>query len=120
MVREIRKYEVFKLSHQLTLKVYPLTKKFPVDERFGLVSQMRRSAYSIPMNLIEGGARDSQAQFRQFVDISKGSCAEIQYQLELVRDLKYISVQDFNALNDEYNIVGKMLTKLMNRLKENR
>ncbi|MFH1943190.1 MAG: four helix bundle protein [bacterium] len=57
MSRDIEKYEVFQLSHQLVLKIYEMTKHFPAEEKFSLVLQMRRSAYSIPMNLAEGGMR---------------------------------------------------------------
>ena len=116
MGRDVRKYEVFKRAHQQTLKIYAMTKSFPSEERYGLVSQMRRSAYSIPMNLIEGGARIGEGEFRQFVNIARGSCAEIQYQLELVRDLGYITEQKFNEFNEDYTIVGKMLTSLLNKL----
>ena len=119
MSREIKKYEVFKKAHQLVLKVYSITKKFPAEERYGLVSQMRRSAYSIPMNLIEGGARDSEAEFRYFVNIACGSSAEVQYQLELVRDLQYITQQEYVELDKEYNDVGKMLNGLMKKLSAN-
>ena len=116
MGRNIRSYEVFKLSHEMVLKIYKSTKKFPNEERFGLTSQLRRSAYSIPMNLIEGGARRGEAEFRQFVNIAIGSCAEVQYQLELARDLSYFSTEEYTELNDNFARIGKMLNKLMQKL----
>ena len=119
MGRDIRNYKVSQLSHKLTLRIYELTKRFPAEERFGLISQMRRSAYSIPMNLVEGGARKSECEFRQFVNIAKGSSAEIQYQLELVRDLAYITNDEYTELNNTYTEVGKMLTGLLVKLKAN-
>jgi four helix bundle protein len=117
MGRNIKKYEVFKHAHSLVLKVYAITKQFPPEEKYGLSNQMRRSAYSIPMNLIEGGARNSEAEFRQFINIARGSCAEIQYQLELIRDLEYISIETFNEIHSKYDKIGKMLNVLSSRLK---
>ena len=119
MGRNVREYVVFNLSHQLTLSIYEITKLFPSDERFGLISQMRRCAYSIPMNLIEGGARASEAEFKHFVNIARGSSAEVLYQLDLVRDLNYINDSDHKKLQQEYVRVAKMLTILYKTLKGN-
>jgi len=116
MKRNIKNYEVFKLSHQMVLRIYAVTKKFPADEKFGLTSQLRRSAYSIPMNLIEGGARLGEGEFRQAVNIAVGSCAEVEYQLELAKDLTYLSAEEFIALQANYNSIGKMLNRLMQKL----
>ena len=69
-MRDIKNYDVFKLAHEMVLKVYEETKKFPREEQYGLTNQMRRAAYSIPLNLIEGGARDSVGEFKHFVNIS--------------------------------------------------
>jgi four helix bundle protein len=112
MARDIKSYDVFQAAHQTVLKIYMLTKAFPSEERFGLVSQMRRSAYSIPMNLVEGASRRTQSDFAHFVNIANGSCQEIKYQLELVRDLGYISVGQFEEFIAEYIRISKMLFKL--------
>lgn len=117
MRREIKKYEVFKLAHQMVLKIYSTTKKFPVEERYGLTSQLRRADYSIPMNLIEGGARQGEGEFRQFVNIATGSCAEVEYQLELCHDLGYLTDDEFTELTAGYTSVGKMLNNLMKKLR---
>ena len=117
MPRNIKKYEVFQLAHQMVLKIYETTKDFPPEERYGLTSQLRRSAYSVPMNLIEGGAKLGESEFRRFVDIEIGSCAEVEYQLELCHDLKYLSDQDFTDLSENYQSIGKMLNRLMQTLK---
>lgn len=79
----IEDMDVFKLSHRLTLDIYQHTKKYPTDEKFGLVSQMRRAASSVPMNLVEGSHRNNRKEYRQFVGIAKGSVAELKYQLML-------------------------------------
>jgi len=82
-MRKIRDYDVFDLSHRMTLEIYKLTKNFPKEERYGLVSQLRRAAYSIPMNLVEGGARKGEKEFARFTSIAMGSCEEVRYQLLL-------------------------------------
>ncbi len=118
MPRNIREYEVFRLSHKMVLEIYSVTKKFPQDERYSLTSQIKRSAYSIPMNLIEGGAKRTEAEFRRFVDIAVGSCAEMEYQLELCRDLKFLTIEQYDFLAKQYTSIGKMLNKLMQKLNE--
>jgi four helix bundle protein len=107
---------VFKLSHSLTLEIFKLTKTFPKEEKFGLTSQMRRAAYSIPMNLMEGAHRLSSREYRQFVGIAKGSTGEIKYQLLLAKDLKYISEDLYSNLEAQYERVSQMLTKLAKSL----
>ena len=67
-----------------------MTKNFPEEEKFGIISQMRRAAYSVPMNLVEGANRLNSKEYRHFVGIAKGSAGEITYQLLLARDLKYM------------------------------
>ena len=98
MTEHVEDLDVFKLSHSLCQRTYTLTKKFPPEERFGLIAQMRRSAYSIPMNLIEGSYRLGRREYRQFVGIARGSTGEIMYQLLLSRDLGYISGEEHQFL----------------------
>jgi four helix bundle protein len=77
--KTVEDLEVFKRSHRLTLETYKITNQFPPDEKFGLVSQMRRAAASIATNLIEGSHRVSRAEYRYFVGIAKGSAGELKY-----------------------------------------
>jgi four helix bundle protein len=112
LVRNIKEYEVFKRAHKLALGIYKITKDFPKEELYGLVSQLRRSAYSIPMNLAEGGTRQGEKEFSQFINISLGSCEEMRYQLLLSKDLGYIDLERFEKLDSEAEIVKKMLSKL--------
>jgi four helix bundle protein len=116
MARNIKEYKVFKLSHKSVLKIYQVIKNFPSEERYGLAAQLRRAAYSIPMNLIEGGARSGEREFRQFVNIAIGSCAKVEYQLALCNDLNYLSEEDNKFLRNAYEEIGKMLNGLMNKL----
>ena len=97
--------------------MYGQTKKYPVEERFGLTSQMRRAASSVPMNLMEGSHRNSKKEYRQFVGIAKGSSAELKYQLLLSLDLSYIIKDTFKELNEMNQRVLQMLEKLNIALK---
>jgi len=91
----------------MVIEVYKTTKAFPKEERYGLTSQMKRSAYSIPMNLVEGGAKRTEKEFRRFVDIAIGSCAELEYQLELCRDLNFLTSDQYDSLNKKYTSLAK-------------
>jgi four helix bundle protein len=101
-MKTVEDLDVFKLSHQLALQIYEVTKNFPEYEKFGLISQMRRSAYSIPMNLLEGSHRLSTKEYRQFVGIARGSAGEMKSQLLLARDLKYVSNERYRDLIERY------------------
>ncbi len=109
---DIWKYDVFTLADQLVLDVYRLTNSFPSEERFGLAAQMRRAAYSIPMNLVEGASRGSTKDFNRFVLVANGSCDEVRYQLHLAFQLGYIDQRAHLELAREYEKVRMMLTKL--------
>lgn len=116
MVKDVKDLEVFKLAHSLVLDIYKLTENFPQEERFGLISQMRRSAYSIPMNLIEGSNRLNTKEYRHFVGIAKGSAGEISYQILLTKDLGYVSEEIYSEMKEKYVIVIKMLSSLAKSL----
>ena len=116
IMKTVEDLDVFKLSHQLALEVYEITKGLPEYEKFGLTSQMRRSAYSIPMNLMEGSHRLTTKEYRQFVGIAKGSAGEMKYQLLLARDLKYVSNERYWHLIEKYERVSQMLTRLVQSL----
>jgi four helix bundle protein len=115
-MKKVEELDVFKLSHSLTLEIYRITKSFPEEEKFGLISQMRKAAYSIPMNLMEGAHRLGSKEYRQFIGIARGSTGEIKYQLLLVRDLNYISENEYSDLLSKYERVSQMLTKLAKSL----
>jgi len=116
MIKDVKELDVFKLAHSLVLDIYKLTENFPQEEKFGLISQMRRSAFSIPMNLIEGSNRLNTKEYRRFVGIAKGSAGEISYQTLLARDLGYISNEAYLSLKDRYEVVIKMLANLAKSL----
>ncbi len=99
--------EVWKKSHELTLKIYEVTKSFPTDERYALTDQMRRCSYSIPMNIAEGAGYQSKKNFQRFLDVSKGSAFELDYQLRLVKDLDYIDKPTYLKLKEETVTIQK-------------
>lgn len=107
---------VWQKSYKLTLDIYTVTKKFPKEELFGLVSQMRRSAVSIPSNLSEGNTRGSKKEHIQFTRIAYGSGAELETQLSISYDLKYISEKEYNNINNLLSEVMRMLNKLITAL----
>ncbi|OGP62409.1 MAG: four helix bundle protein [Deltaproteobacteria bacterium RBG_13_47_9] len=115
-MKKVEELDVFKLSHSLALEIFKVTKSFPEEEKFGLISQMRRASYSIPTNLVEGAHRLSSKEYRQFVGIAKGSTGELKYQLLLVNDLKYISEDQYSNLRQKCERVSQMLTKLAKSL----
>jgi four helix bundle protein len=106
--------EVWKKSMELVENIYRLTCKFPKNEQYGLISQMRRSAVSIPSNIAEGAARNSHREFIQFLYISLGSLSEIETQLSLAQRLSY--VRDGEILTD-IDQIRKMTAGLINYLK---
>lgn len=112
----IEDMDVFKLAHELTLEIYKQTQKYPSEEKFGLVSQMRRSSSSIPMNLMEGSHRNNKKEYKHFVGIAKGSAAELKYQIMLSRDIGYVDGNTYEKLLKDTIRVLQMLEKLNNSL----
>ena len=112
----VEELDVFKLSHELVLKIYKITADYPDNERYGLTSQMRRAASSICMNLMEGSHRISRNEYKHFISISRGSCGEVKYQLMLSKDLRYIDDDTFKEKFEAYERVSMMLTKLYKSL----
>lgn len=110
--------KVWQKSHQLVLDIYKVTKRFPSEEKFSLVDQIKRSSSSIPTNIVEGNSRKTKKEFIQFLYVSKGSCEETKYHLLLSRDLNYISNIEYNDLNLKINEISKMISSLINYLKD--
>ena len=115
-MRDFKKYDIWKLSHVFTLKIYELTKSFPKDETYGLISQIRRASSSIPTNISEGCGRSSDKEFNRFLTIALGSASEVEYLILLSKDLKHINDTLFNSLNEEINIIKKKIYTLKQKL----
>ena len=103
--------EVWKKSHKLVIEIYNITKKFPNEEKFGIVSQMRGAAISIAANIAEGFKRRTPKDKSNFYNISQGSLEELKYYLILSRDLGYL--QSDNNLQNLFESIGKMLYGLI-------
>ena len=122
-VKKIQSYKdliVYQKGYKLALEIYRVTKKFPKEEIFGLVSQMRRSAVSIPCNIAEGYRRNHRKEYIQFLYIASGSCGELETLLSLSRDLNLVDNDDFNnlyCLQDEISRLLQGLIKSLSRTK---
>lgn len=115
--RTYQKLIVWKEAHALCLQIYKITAEFPSTEKFGLISQMRRSGYSIPTNLAEGNSRASKKDKSHFVTIAIGSLEELHYQCLLSQDLGYLNTEQYNTLDQHIGRVGYLLYKLNSSLK---
>ena len=94
---KVQRYEdliAWQKSYQLVLDVYAATSGFPADERFGLTSQIRRAAVSIPSNIAEGFGRQTRGDFLRFLDMARGSAHEVETQLRLAKDLNFLTQPD--------------------------
>lgn len=103
---------VYQKSKKLTTNIYLLTKNFPKSEVHGLSSQIRRAVVSIPLNISEGSARNTNKQFNNFLNIAIGSTTEVKVCLEISLDLKYINQEEFNKIFPQVEEVSKMLYSL--------
>ena len=108
-----RKLIVWQKSFQLVKDIYLLTKDLPKDEQFGLVSQMRRCAISIPSNIAEGQQRNNAKEYRQFLGVARGSAAELSTQLLLVQELYS---KEVSLLLEDIESIQKMLYSLLQKL----
>ncbi len=119
-VKSYRDLIVWKKSVELVQDVYELTTVFTSNERFGLTSQMRRCAISIPSNIAEGCGRKRTGSYVQFLGIASGSLAELTTQLEIAFRLNYCSLERRNLLENKMNELSKMLFVLIQKLEKNR
>jgi len=103
----------WKKSHEIALSVYEFTKRFPDEEKFSLVSQMRRSAVSISSNIAEGFSRNSYQEKAYFYSISRGSTTELQSQLIIAKDLGYVRDKDFDNIFPQSIVVHKLINGLV-------
>ena len=115
-MKDFRKLLVWDKAHQLTLAIYHVTATLPREETYGLVSQMRRAASSIPSNIAEGCGRDGDAELSRFCVMARGSASELEYQLLLSRDLKLIQSQEYEQLTPQTVEIKRMLTVLVQKL----
>jgi four helix bundle protein len=117
MERAHKKLDVWKESVALAVEIYHLTEAFPKAELYGLTSQMRRAAVSVPSNIAEGAGRSSSKEFLQFLVIARGSLSELDTQLEISRQLSYLSDDVSVKVDAQLNSIGAKLAGLMNHVR---
>jgi len=117
-MKDFRGLAVWRQAHSLVLDIYRATGSFPKQELFGLTSQIRRAAASIPTNIAEGCGRDGDAELGRFLNIAKGSTSEVEYLLQLARDLNYIELQTEEQLTLQTVEIRKMLYGLQKSLRQ--
>ncbi|MBB4806459.1 four helix bundle protein [Chryseobacterium defluvii] len=108
---------VWQKSIDFVTKMYKATEVFPKDEMYGLASQIRRASVSIPSNIAEGNSRRSKPDYLQFLKIARGSCAELETQLIISKNLGFLNEADYLKLNIDIIEISKMLNGLINSLK---
>ena len=117
-MRDHRNLRSFQLADALVIDLYRATKTFPRDEMFGLTSQLRRAAVSIASNIVEGCARNSQADFVRFLDTAFSSAREVEYQLTVAARLEYLPADRADSLNQQIVETSKVLYGLMRSLRK--
>jgi four helix bundle protein len=115
--RPHKSLEVWRNSMELAKKIYKITDSFPASEIYGLVSQMRRAVVSIPSNIAEGAARTSKKEFLQFINVAQGSVSELDTQIELAKNLEYITQQNYNEMISLLTIISKQLYGLARKVR---
>jgi len=116
-MRDHTKLKAFERADELVLRVYRATQQFPREEQFGLTSQMRRCAVSIPSNIVEGCARSSQADYLRFLDIAYGSARELAYQVTIAARLGYLPQKDADDVESMAVETSKILNGLIRSLR---
>ena len=115
-VRSFRDLDVWKLGKNLVVQVYEVTAGFPKTELFGLTAQMRRAAISVPSNVAEGFNRRYPREFKRFLNVALGSCAELETQIELAYEFRYLDEERKSLMLDQLDHECRMLRNLSKRL----
>jgi four helix bundle protein len=113
-----KELKVWQKSIRLISKVYKITKSFPSDEKFGLTSQIRRSAVSVASNIAEGGGRRTDGEFLNFLGIAHGSICELETQLYVAFDLGYLENSHLRDISNDLTEIQKMLYVLINKFEQ--
>jgi four helix bundle protein len=116
-MRDHTRLRAFKLADELVLETYKMTRTFPREELYGITSQMRRAALSVPSNIVEGCARESHREYLRFLEIAFGSLRELHYQTDLSKRLGYTSEDDFACWKKLLEETEKVLASLIRSFK---
>jgi len=115
-IKNFQDLRIWQIGIEVVKDIYILTKKFPKEELYGLTSQMKRSAISIPSNIAEGFRRYHNKEYRQFLYIALGSCAELETQIIIANELDYINETNKTELIEKIKYICRMTVKLINKL----
>jgi four helix bundle protein len=110
--------KIWELSDDLALKIYKITQSFPRDEIYGITSQIRRAALSVPTNIVEGCARKGDKEFAHFLNISFASLSEVKYLLHFSRNMSYLSDYEYEQVSKELDDLGKALWSFYAKVKK--
>ena len=116
-MRDHTKLKAFQIADEVAVRVYKATASFPKAEQFGMTTQMRRAAVSVASNIVEGCARDTQADYLRFLDIAYGSSRELQYQISLAHRLDYLRKTSHDMLYASCTELTKVLNGLIRSLR---
>jgi four helix bundle protein len=115
-MRNFREYDVWKNAIAFTKRIYIITSDFPVNEKYGIISQIQRASVSISSNIAEGCSRSTEKDFARFIQIALGSAFETENLLIICNEINYISPVQFNELKSELEIIQKQLNSLYSKL----
>ena len=118
-MRDHTKLRAFELADEVVLLIYRATREFPKEEIYGLTSQMRRAAVSVPSNIVEGCARESQTEYLRFLEIAFGSLRELHYQFGLSKRLGYFDEHDISGCELKIVETEKVLGALLRSMRKN-
>lgn len=116
-MHNFKELNVWKESKDFSVTVYKLTKSFPTSEKYGIISQINRSAVSIPSNIAEGAGRNSDKDFSRFINISIGSSFELETQLIIAHEIDYIEKPTFDEIMEKLELIQKRLVNFNKYLK---
>lgn len=116
-MRDFKKLEIWKNGIEIVKHVYQLSNKLPSEEKFGLKSQITRAAVSVPSNIAEGCSRNSEVEFKRFLEIAIGSLFEVETQLIITQELKFIKLEELEIIFNLIQKEGRMINSLINKIK---
>jgi len=117
-IQNFRDLKIWQLGKEIVIETYKITRSLPGEELYGLTSQMRRAAISVPCNICEGHSRRATRDYQRFLKMAAGSCAELETQVEVAVELNYLKAAACNELMEKITYETRMLRKLIGKLSE--
>jgi four helix bundle protein len=108
-----QKLDIYSISKTFLFECYKLTKSLPIEEKFGMISQIRRAALSVHLNIAEGASRKSVVERKRYYEIARGSVIEIDAALDIAKEIEYLNNLELNKLGESMISCFKILTKLL-------